>query len=246
MRPDLQPTTLAEPCALTVQAGLPVSVTDASPSASIFASLLTGGRLHVLPDQDRADSKAFIRFLAKHDIQSAYIPPFYLDDFATELQRGTRFSLKRLLVGVEPIHEPLLVSIGQLLRGLTIINGYGPTEGTVCTTLYSIDRQSRAERNAPIGRPVQNTEAYVLDRHFRPVPVGLSGQLSIAGTGLARGYFDRPKLTAERFVPDPFSKKPGARLYKTGDLARFVEASLQADDEGQPPAVRGRVLADRG
>ena len=101
-----------------------------------------------------------------------------------------------------------------------LINVYGPTETTVWSTAAVIDRSGGP---VTIGRPLANTQVYVLDLQRRPVPVGVPGELYIGGDGVARGYLHRPDLTAERFVPDPFSTEVGARLYRTGDLVRFGE-----------------------
>jgi acyl-CoA synthetase (AMP-forming)/AMP-acid ligase II len=104
-------------------------------------------------------------------------------------------------------------------RGRQFLNGYGPTEGTVCTSVGWCDsRQVRPH----IGPPVPNVRAYVLDGYLQPAPIGAPGELYIGGAGLARGYLNRPGLTAERFVPDPFSSEPGARLYRTGDRCRWL------------------------
>ncbi|MCP4656043.1 MAG: AMP-binding protein, partial [bacterium] len=110
------------------------------------------------------------------------------------------------------------------IAGLRIINGYGPTEATVCSTLYNVRRRPEVERTTPIGRGLRNTSIHLLDRHLRPVPAGVGGELAIGGDGLARGYQHRPQLTAERFIPDPFSEQGGARLYRTGDLVRALPA----------------------
>lgn len=99
-------------------------------------------------------------------------------------------------------------------------NLYGPTEAAIDVSYYAC-RPSVAEASIPIGRPIANTQLYVLDAQLQPVPIGVSGELHIGGIGLARGYLNRPELTAQRFIADPFSADPGARLYKTGDLARF-------------------------
>ncbi|BAZ14320.1 amino acid adenylation domain-containing protein [Calothrix sp. NIES-4071] len=99
------------------------------------------------------------------------------------------------------------------------INGYGPTESTVCTTT-AVCTNSKSQ--PPIGRPIANIQVYILDRHLQPVPIGVPGELHIGGAGLARGYLNRPELTQEKFIPNPFSKEDSARLYKTGDLARYL------------------------
>ncbi|WP_141554470.1 AMP-binding protein, partial [Xenorhabdus kozodoii] len=97
---------------------------------------------------------------------------------------------------------------------------YGPTETTTFATVYEIDEC--VGRKIPIGQPIGNTRIYILDTHGQPVPVGVAGEMYIGGAGVARGYLNRPELTAERFLADPFTAEPGARMYKTGDLGRWL------------------------
>src|SRR5205807_6127624 len=109
-----------------------------------------------------------------------------------------------------------------------LLNGYGPTENTTFTCCHLIRDVSADATNVPIGRPIANTQVYILDRHLNPVPIGVPGELYIGGDGLARDYFHRPDLAAEKFLPHPFSEAPGGRLYKTGDLVRYLpEGSLE-------------------
>ncbi|HEY1298585.1 MAG TPA: amino acid adenylation domain-containing protein [Chloroflexota bacterium] len=108
--------------------------------------------------------------------------------------------------------------------GAELHNLYGPTEAAIDVTFHDCRRASDAGSSVPIGRPIANTQLYVLDQHLLPVPPGATGELFIGGCGLARGYYGQPGLTAERFVPDPFSAAPGARLYRTGDLCRLLES----------------------
>ena len=100
-----------------------------------------------------------------------------------------------------------------------LINGYGPTENTTFTCCYSITHLSAEEHSVPIGRPISNTQCFILDRNLQPVPIGVRGELFTGGDGLARGYLNDPKLTAEKFIPNPF--RPGSLLYRTGDFARY-------------------------
>src|SRR5581483_6442711 len=105
-----------------------------------------------------------------------------------------------------------------------LMHGYGPTEATVVATiadLSNIDGSVRTMREVPIGYPIGNAQTYVLDTLEQPVPIGVAGELYIGGVGVARGYLKRAGLTAERFVPDPFTAQAGARLYKSGDLVRY-------------------------
>lgn len=204
-------------CGLWTSVSFDVSVYE------IFSALLAGGTLYIASDAIRYDSGAFIPWLAEHRIASAYVPPLMLGDLDEWIRAHPgRLALRRLLVGVEPINETLLASIMAGVPGLAIINGYGPTETTICSTLHTVRRETARDRVTPIGRPVQNSWIYLLDAAMRPVPVGIAGEIFIGGEGLARGYLNRPELTAERFVPDPVSGRSGSRLYRTGDRARFL------------------------
>jgi len=123
--------------------------------------------------------------------------------------------------------ESSRVSFAEQLRTIaqcSIFNHYGPTETTVGVTTYHVDETVKDARSVtlPIGRPLPNVQAYVLDRQMEPVPIGVAGELYIGGQYVARGYLNRPELTAERFIPDPFSQSVGARLYSTGDVARYL------------------------
>jgi amino acid adenylation domain-containing protein len=121
-----------------------------------------------------------------------------------------------ILCGGEPLPNDLAASL--LDRSVALWNMYGPTETTIWSTIERIERN---DREITIGRPIANTEVYILDQFLQPVPIGVSGELYIGGHGLARGYRGRPDLTGERFIPHPFSQEPLARLYRTGDLARY-------------------------
>ena len=103
-----------------------------------------------------------------------------------------------------------------------IFNNYGPTENTVVTTWCPVDVDTETDSAPPIGRPIDNTQVYVLDPHLNPVPIGVAGELCIGGDGLARGYLNQPELSAEKFIRNPFSTGAGAQLYKTGDLVRYL------------------------
>ena len=107
------------------------------------------------------------------------------------------------------------------LRSAALHNLYGPTEAAVDVTCWTCEPNS-TRRTVPIGRPIANTQIYLLDTHLQPVPLGVPAELYIGGLGLARGYLNRPDLTAAQFIAHPYSPTPGARLYKTGDLARYA------------------------
>ena len=130
--------------------------------------------------------------------------------------------VRQLLVGGEALSVPHVRRALAALPSTRIINGYGPTESTTFACCYPIPRDLPEHAGSiPIGRPISNTRAYVLDRNRNPVPIGVGGELYIGGDGLASGYLNNPELTAEKFVPDPFSAAPGERLYRTGDRVRY-------------------------
>jgi amino acid adenylation domain-containing protein/FkbH-like protein len=137
--------------------------------------------------------------------------------------------LRQLLTGGDVLSVPHVKKALSLLgEGCRLINGYGPTENTTFTACHPILPGFTGERSVPIGRPISNTQCYVVDEHLQPVPIGVPGELLAGGDGLALGYLNRPELTAEKFVPHPFSGEPGARLYRTGDLVRFMaDGSLE-------------------
>ena len=211
-----QPLEPGHRCSLWTSLSFDVSVYE------IFIALLGGGTLQTVPEDLRADTSKLCEWWSAHNIQNAYVPPFMvaaLCEWAE--QHPEKLHLKRLLVGVEPIEQKLLSHLTQLLDGLKIINGYGPTEASICATLYEIPSETAHAGPAPIGTAVLNGQTYVLDKQQRPVPVGMTGELYLGGAGLARGYLNRPDLTAEKFVPNPFSTNGGDRLYRSGDLVKW-------------------------
>jgi len=138
--------------------------------------------------------------------------------FATDSDaRAALAGIPHLLLGGEALPAVLVSELLAMRRG-TLTNMYGPTETTIWSMTHPV---TAAETSVPIGRPIANTRIYILDERRRPVPVGVAGQLYIGGDGVARGYLNRPELTAERFLADPFDSRQGARMYATGDLARF-------------------------
>ncbi len=126
-------------------------------------------------------------------------------------------SLRRIMVGGEALSPILLRDLGPSISQ-RIVNAYGPTETTVLSTAWDVDSKAQS---LPIGRPIVNTQTYVLDRYRRPVPIGVVGELYIGGAGVTRGYLNRPELTNEKFIPNPFDSSIDGRLYRTGDLARY-------------------------
>ncbi|MCC3433251.1 MAG: amino acid adenylation domain-containing protein, partial [Microcoleus sp. PH2017_04_SCI_O_A] len=125
-------------------------------------------------------------------------------------------TLQTIIVGGETVSVDV---VAKWAPGRRFFNAYGPTESTVCATIAEC---TDSQEPPSIGRPIANTQVYLLDAHLQLVPIGIPGEIYIGGAGLARGYLNRPELTAERFIPNPFSNEPGSRLYKTGDLARYL------------------------
>jgi len=208
-----QPIRQGDACSLWTVISFDVSVYE------IWSALLAGGCLHIAPDHIRSDPDLFLNWMSIFQINNAYLPPFMLNALA-DRQSSEPLPLRRLLVGVEPIAESLLVEIRTKTPGLCLINGYGPTEATICATLYSIPKQSDRSGNAPIGNPVQNMGVYVLDKFQKPTPYGMPGELYISGVGVAKGYLDNPELTRERFIPNPLNND--IILYRTGDKVRYL------------------------
>jgi amino acid adenylation domain-containing protein len=184
---------------------------DASVS-EIFSALLAGATLVLARQQALLPGAELTRLLREQAISVATFPPSVL----TALPTAEFPQLQTVVSAGEACTAEI---IHRWSHGRRFINAYGPTESTVCATLTVC--QGEASRVA-IGRPIANTQIYILDRKLQPVPVGVEGELHIGGVGLARGYHHRAELTAERFIPNPFSSERGARLYKTGDLARYL------------------------
>ncbi|WP_308258913.1 non-ribosomal peptide synthetase [Pseudonocardia sp. H11422] len=175
-------------------------------------SLTLGARLVIIPDEGRVAGPPLTDFLREQEVTHAILPPSLVAALPPDcaIPDGTT-----VLVGTETVPPDL---IGRWAERLNLFAAYGLTEATVNSTLWRAEPGWRAA--VPIGRPDPNTTAYVLDERLRPVPPGVVGDLYVAGRGLARGYLGRPGLTAERFVASPFGP-PGARMYRTGDRARW-------------------------
>lgn len=189
----------------------------------IFSALCGGGTLHIVPDRLRLDADALFRWLNEHAIVSTFIYAGYLEPFGAHLAATGRCqALQRLLVGVEPISTAHLRVIAEHLPGLSILNGYGPTEATVCCTLYHFDEALETlDRRVPIGTAVNGLELQVMNAGGAPAAMGAIGELWVGGAGLAREYLNKPEITHERFVELQFD---GAtkRFYRTGDLVRWL------------------------
>ena len=187
---------------------------DASVSET-FMALLTGATLCLARQETLSSVPDLQRLLQERAITTVTLPPSLLAVLPSE---GLR-SLQTVISAGESC-SPLVAA--RWAPGRRFFNAYGPTEATIGPTLYRVEELPEDTSHVPIGHPIANTQVYILDQRQQPVPVGVPGELYIGGVGVARGYLNRPELTAERFIPDPFSGEPGARLYKTGDLARYL------------------------
>jgi amino acid adenylation domain-containing protein len=184
----------------------------------LWGSLVTGGTLHVLPAEIAYDPDELWRFLIEKDITCIKITPSHLA--ALDLTNGLPPAFRCLVVGGEASDRAWLQALRRA-NDIPIFNSYGPTEATGCAGLHEISGDSGAECDVtPIGPALPGCSLHVLDERYERVPAGVTGDLYVGGAGVARGYFGRPAMTAERFIPDPFS--PGKRLYQTGDRARYL------------------------
>jgi len=191
---------------------------DAS-TFEIWGPLLNGGTLVLLKPQ-KISILELCKAIADHKVSTLWLTSGLFDQ-VVETGLDYLHDLRYLLTGGDVVTLNNALKVLETLPHCKLINGYGPTEGTTFTTCYPITDGAAMDCSVPIGRPVANTTVYLLDKHGAPVPVGVTGELFIGGDGLALGYLEQPELTHERFMPDPFSSLDGARLYRTGDIARY-------------------------
>ena len=187
----------------------------------IFSTLCTGGTLVLLDEWVRRDAGALMELLSACSIDRLFVPPLMLQSLAEHFRvtRAAPMSLKDVIVAGEQLRiSAEIVDLFKRLAGCRLHNHYGPTETHVVTALTLADAPDRWPALPSIGSPIANCRIHILNKFALPVPLGASGEIYIGGANVARGYLHRPELTKERFVPDPFSSDPQARLYKTGDL----------------------------
>ena len=234
---------------------------DAS-TFEIWGALLNGGRLVVYPPQTPS-LEELGKALQDNQVNTLWLTAGLFHMMVDEHLEGLR-PVRQLLAGGDVLSAAHVSKVLRELPGCEVINGYGPTENTTFTTCYRMKDIDEVGTSVSIGRPISNTQVYVLDKQMQPVPVGVIGEMYIGGDGLARGYWKRPELTAERFVGNPYGE---GRLYRTGDLVRYrrdgnVEFAGRADDQvkirgfrielgeieavlSEHPAVQGCVVVAR-
>jgi amino acid adenylation domain-containing protein len=189
----------------------------------VWGGLLLGAAVVVVPRELVLEPPVLADWLVKMRADVCFLPVSVFNEVVRERPQALA-SIRELFSGGEALTPHWVrAALPHLAPGHQLVNGYGPTECTCWALTHAVESLEEG-RSVPIGRPIVNTRAYVLDGELRPVDVGAPGELFLGGPGVARGYWNRPELTAERFVPDPFgvSGGGGGRLYRTGDLSRWL------------------------
>ncbi|HEX8089657.1 MAG TPA: non-ribosomal peptide synthetase, partial [Blastocatellia bacterium] len=186
----------------------------------IFWPLIAGAKLVVAPPGASGDPEQLCRIIRNSRISVVHMVPTMLDYFLRHESASHIAHLRIVMCGGEALSPDLRARFHKAFEAV-LLHLYGPTEAAIAVTGYAITNRHAEVERLPLGQPMPNCRIYVVDPLHQPVPIGVPGELCIAGTPLARGYLYRPDLTAERFVPDPFSGVPGSRMYLTGDLARW-------------------------
>ncbi|MEW6496759.1 MAG: amino acid adenylation domain-containing protein, partial [Cyanobacteriota bacterium] len=227
----------------------------------LWPYLSAGASVYLVDTETLASPIKLRDWLVSKDITISFLPT-PLAETLLLLDWPKALALRSLLVGGDKLHRYPSASVP-----FKLVNNYGPTENTVVTTSGLVTSNGQADMTPSIGRPIANTQIYLLDSHLRPVPIGVPGELYISSDGLARGYLNQPELTEEKFIPNPFSNELGARLYKTSDLVRYrldgeIEFLGRVDHQvkirgfrielgeietvlNRHPAVQGTAVVDR-
>lgn len=187
----------------------------------VWGALLHGARLVIVPSEVLLSPDEFAGAIARHRLTTMFVTTGAFNQLSRH-SPGIFRSVRLVLTGGEAASPACLHDVLRHGAPERLVNVYGPTECTTFATSHTVREVAADAPSVPIGRPISNTTAYVLDEHRRLVPVGVPGELYLGGDGVARGYHNRPDRTAEKFVADPFSQRPDARLYRTGDLARWL------------------------
>ncbi|MDZ8224136.1 non-ribosomal peptide synthetase [Nostoc sp. ChiVER01] len=192
----------------------------------MFSTWYSGGTLLLITEELRRDPVALLALMENKAVERLFIPFVGLQQLAEVAVGGDLFTsnLREIITAGEQLQITPAIShwLSKLTDDCTLHNHYGPSESHVVTTFTLTNSVDAWPLLPPIGRPIANTQIYILDKYLQPVPIGVAGGLYIGGVSLARGYLNRPELTLERFIPNPFSTDTYSRLYKTGDLARYL------------------------
>ena len=213
----------------------------------IYPSLISGGCLHVIPFEVSTDGNAFLEYIKRHAIDVLKIVPSHLSALLDAVSSKEVLPRRYLITGGEALSLQLAEKIRALQPDCEIINHYGPTETTVGSLTFRLaeyDGRHFGTSSIPIGRPIANTRIYIVDGRGEVVPIGVAGELVIAGAGVAAGYINLPESTKERFCPEVFRHDADGKMYRTGDLARYlpdgnVEFLGRSDDQVK---IRGRRI----
>ena len=191
----------------------------------IFSALLNGCELHLISDRVKHSLQELINCIVYKKITKLFLPSSFLEHFCREclISDLAFYDLKQVTVaGSELIITKNILGFFKKYRNISLVNHYGPSETHVVTCFELVSDPEFWAKKPPIGKPISNTQAYVLNKHLQPLPINVTGELYIGGDGLARGYLNRPELTKEKFIKNTFSKDKNSRLYKTGDLVRWL------------------------
>ncbi len=190
-----------------------------------FWPLMTGACLVIARPDGHRDPSYLAKLIQQQGITTIHFVPSMLQVFVEEPEADQCRSLRRVICSGEALGWALQERFHNRMAGVDLHNLYGPTEAAVDVTWWKCERDSHGY-TVPLGRPIANIQIYILDKRLEPTPLGVAGEIFIGGVGLGRGYWRRPELTAEKFIPNPFSEEPGQRLYKTGDLGRLRPAGI--------------------
>jgi amino acid adenylation domain-containing protein/non-ribosomal peptide synthase protein (TIGR01720 family)/FkbM family methyltransferase len=190
----------------------------------IFPALCTGGTLHIISTERTTDADALAEYFREQPVDCLKIVPSHLSALMTHSRPELVLPRKCLVLGGEASSWELIERVQRLVPDCRILNHYGPTETTVGVLTYAVEKGAKdcRSKTVPLGYPIANTQVYVLDALLRPSPLGVPGEVHIGGANVARGYLNNPETAAAKFIPNPFGREPGERLYKTGDLARHL------------------------
>lgn len=244
---------------------LKTPITFDAAGRELFPTLLTGGRLVIAEAAGHRDSRYLAETIRSARISIFHCVPSLLQFLVEEPAFDDSLALRAVMCGGEALPAQVVERFQRRSKA-TLYNVYGPTE-TIIDSTYWLCEGANGRSSSPIGRPIPNARIYILNNALRPLPIGVAGHMHIGGVSLARGYLNRPELTAKKFIADPFHAEPGARMYKTGDLARYlhdgnIEFLGRADHQvkvrgfrielgeieaalGQHPAVRKAVVLAR-
>ncbi|NEO42624.1 MAG: amino acid adenylation domain-containing protein, partial [Moorea sp. SIOASIH] len=187
----------------------------------IWGALLHGAVAVVIPKSVLLSPQEFVNYIKQEKITTLFLTTALFNQLAYSIPEAFS-TLKHLLFGGEAVDPKSVKQVLEKGAPERLLHVYGPTENTTFSSWYKVTKVAEGATNLPIGKPISNTQVYILDSNLQPVPIGVPGELHIGGDGLATGYHNRPELTVEKFIVNPFDKSQATRLYKTGDLGRYL------------------------